>query len=255
MSTLISAISAFAATPTTLPSDTKLDLVLLIGQSNMAGRGKVEAEDKVANPRVWSLDKENQWVPAVDPIHFDKPQVAGVGLGTTFGKTLAEKNPDAVIGLIPSAFGGTSIDQWKKDGKLYSAAIARAKIAMKHGTLKAILWHQGESDSSAAKVPLYAATLDQLIADLRADLDAPEVPFIAGQIGRFHYAVSPEGEEFNARLLELPKRVPHTGVATSEGLTDLGDQTHFNSASLRELGRRYAGAYCELVRAAAQAEK
>ncbi len=243
----IAASLSNAELPTTLPADKSLDLFLLIGQSNMAGRGTPEPEDKTPHPRVWSLDKENQWIPAVDPLHFDKPQVAGVCLGLTFGKVLAEKNPDSYIGLIPSAVGGTSIDQWKKSGKLYEDAIARAKIAMTHGKLKGILWHQGESDSSAAKVPLYAAKLDKLIADLRTDLDAPEVPFIAGQIGEFHFAKVPGGEEFNNLLLELPNRVPHTGVAKSHGLTDRGDQTHFDSPSLREFGRRYAAIYLQLT--------
>ncbi|MFC1763010.1 sialate O-acetylesterase [Planctomycetota bacterium] len=75
-----------------------LDLYLLIGQSNMAGRGTVEPQDLEAHPRVLSLNKENQWIPAVDPIHFDK-SIAGVGPGRTFGLTLAEHAPTARIGL------------------------------------------------------------------------------------------------------------------------------------------------------------
>src|SRR5262245_32294917 len=78
----------------------KVHLYLLIGQSNMAGRGKVEAEDKKPHTRVLMLNKEDQWVPAVDPLHFDKGS-AGVGPGLTFGKTLAEADKEVTIGLIP----------------------------------------------------------------------------------------------------------------------------------------------------------
>ena len=45
---------------------------MLIGQSNMAGRGAVEAQDKKPHPRVLMLNKAGDWVPAVYPLHFDK---------------------------------------------------------------------------------------------------------------------------------------------------------------------------------------
>src|SRR5687767_14018933 len=54
----------------------KFHLYLLIGQSNMAGRGAVEEADKKPLPRVFMFTKEKAWAPAVDPQHFDKP-IAG----------------------------------------------------------------------------------------------------------------------------------------------------------------------------------
>ena len=123
------------------------ELFLLIGQSNMAGRGVVEEQDRVPIPRVFMLNKAMEWVPAVDPVHFDKPDIAGVGLARSFGKTLAFAAPDASIGLIPAAFGGTSLDEWKVGGKLYEEAVRRAKFAMRSGKLRGILWHQGEADA------------------------------------------------------------------------------------------------------------
>src|SRR5689334_22089321 len=97
-----------------------LQLFLLIGQPNMAGRGAVEAQDREPIPRVFMLNKSDEWVPAVDPLHFDKPEIAGVGIGRTFARVLANADPAATIGLIPSAFGGTSLEEWKPDGKLYT---------------------------------------------------------------------------------------------------------------------------------------
>src|SRR3954468_2526779 len=89
------------------------ELFLLIGQSNMAGRGPIEAQDREPIPGVYSLNKQMEWVPAIDPLHFDKPEIAAVGVGRTFAKTLLSVNPSASIGLIPCAFGGTSLEQWK----------------------------------------------------------------------------------------------------------------------------------------------
>ncbi|RZK15243.1 MAG: hypothetical protein EOO56_23260 [Hymenobacter sp.] len=51
----------------------KFRLYLLIGQSNMAGRGYVEAPDTVPNRRVLRLNPAGQWEVAKDPLHFDKP--------------------------------------------------------------------------------------------------------------------------------------------------------------------------------------
>ena len=49
---------------------------------------------------------------------------------------------------------------------------------------------------------------------------------------------------------ELPAKIPHTGFVSAEGLTDKGDQTHFDSESCREFGCRYAEAYLKLTKPA-----
>jgi hypothetical protein len=232
------------------PADVKLELFLLIGQSNMAGRGKIEPEDRRPHPRVWTLKKSDEWTPAVDPLHWDKPKVAGVGLGKTFGQTVADApgNESVHVGLIPCAFGGTSIDKWKKGDALYDEAVRRARVALKHGRLAGVLWHQGESDSgSEAKRAAYPAKLERLIADLRSDLNAPDAPFILGQLGPFHETKAPGSKPMSALLLAFPKTHPNTACAAAEGLTDIGDGTHFDARSLREFGRRYAEAYLKLA--------
>ena len=122
-------------------------LYLLAGQSNMAGRGKVEAQDKKEYPRLLMLNKEQRWVPAVSPMHFDK-SIAGVGPGRSFGRVMMEKNPDVVIGLIPCAAGGSAIETWVPGGyhgqtksHPWDDAIKRTRVAMESGVLKGILWH------------------------------------------------------------------------------------------------------------------
>ena len=138
-----------AAQTVALPSKDKFHLFLLVGQSNMAGRGIVTPANNEPHPRVLMLNKAGEWVPAVDPLHFDKP-VAGVGLGRSFGIAIAGATPDITVGLIPCAVGGSPIDAWKP-GVLYEPtkshpwddAMRRAHLALQSGTLKGILWHQG----------------------------------------------------------------------------------------------------------------
>jgi hypothetical protein len=233
-----------------LPPREAFHLFLLVGQSNMAGRGAVEAQDRVPHPRVLMLDKAGVWVPATDPMHFDKP-VAGVGLGRTFGAAIADAHPGITVGLIPAAVGGSPIESWQP-GVFYPPtsshpwddAIARARNALQAGTLKGILWHQGEADATPELAPLYEARLHDLVARFRVALDAPDVPFIVGQLGVFADAPwSDDRRVVDGAHRRLPGKVPHTAFVSAEGLVHGGDRTHFDAASLRAFGRRYADAY------------
>jgi hypothetical protein len=226
------------------PSKKKFHLYLLMGQSNMAGRGKVEAEDKTPNPRVLAFTTNGTWQVAVDPITWDKPTIAGVGPGVAFGKAMAQANPKVTIGLVPCAVGGTPLSRWEKGGDLYSNAVYRARLAMKSGRLNGVVWHQGESDSKPGLAETYGDRLAKMIQDIRAELGSPRLPFVVGQLGEFIYAREnnnlTEARLVNDTLARIPARVPHTGCASSAGLTHKGDQVHFDTASQRELGRRYA---------------
>jgi len=229
-----------------LPDKKDFQIFLLIGQSNMAGRGKpLEDQDKTAHPRVLLLNKDETWIPAVDPLHFDKPPIVGVGLGLTFAKTVADAQPEKSIGLVPAAFGGSAISEWAKGTRHYNASIARAKVALKDGTLAGILWHQGESDSDPAKAAIYQEKLDQLVKDLRADLESPNVPFVVGTLA--DKAKGDGAPVINVALRTLADRVPNTGCAIAKDLTMSSDNIHFDAASYREFGRRYAAEWLRLA--------
>ncbi len=238
-----------------LPEKENFHLFLLAGQSNMAGRGIVEEEDEVPHKRVFSLNQHDKWVPAVDPIHFDKPKIAGVGLGRTFGIILADKNPQITIGLIPCAAGGSPISVWEpgqywEQTKSYpfDDAIRRTETAMKYGVLKGILWHQGESDSKPGPAEVYEKKLHALINRFRTDLNEPKVPFIVGQMGR-HLEKSWDNSKELVNLAHetLPQKIKNTGFVLSKGFTFNEDKVHFDSKSLREFGRRYAEVYLSIT--------
>ncbi len=237
-----------AQVPAAVPEN--LQIFLLMGQSNMAGRGQVEEEDKVPIPGIFSLNRELAWVPAVEPVHFDRPFV-GSGLGRPFAKALLEANPSVAIGLVPCALGGSSLKQWTPGDKLYTEALTRARAALKSGKLKGILWHQGESDSGTEELARsYRERWTGFIDSLRRDLDAPEVPVLVGQLGEFLYrdngGASLHARIVNEQLALIPLSVPKTAFVLSAGLNHKGDKVHFDRAALHELGRRYALAYLGL---------
>ncbi|MCA9173029.1 MAG: sialate O-acetylesterase [Planctomycetales bacterium] len=238
-----------------LPGKGQFHLFVLAGQSNMAGRGKVEDVDKAPHPRVLVYTKDGRWAPAVDPLHFDKPGIVGVGLGRTFAIELAKLDPKVTIGLIPCAVGGSPISSWEPGGFHRSTnthpwddAMKRIHAALPAGTLKGILWHQGESDATPADAPKYAERLGQLVSRFRSELKAPETPFILGQIGQFpERPWTDDTRQVDRAHREAPEKIEHTAFVSSDGLTHKGDRVHFDSKSYRELGRRYAKAYLGLV--------
>jgi len=222
-----------------LPAKEKFHIYLLIGQSNMAGRGKVDPATNKSHPRVLKLDKQGKWVPATDPLHFDKPKIAGVGPGSGFGPVIAEASPGMTIGLIPAAVGGTPLSRWVKGGDLYERAVKLAKQNQKYGEIKGAIWHQGEGDSSKPELyNTYQERLSGMIQDLRKDLNEPEMPFVMGELGEFF--TRPGAPTVNQALHGISKTVPATAVASSKGLPAKSDQVHFNAEAEREFGKRYA---------------
>ncbi len=225
--------------------DTSFHIYLLAGQSNMAGRGDIDSISKIVHPQVLMLDKNNNWVPATDPVHFDKP-VAGVGPAISFATEMLGSNPKIRIGLVPCAWGGSSIKVWEPDsayltGHPYDDAVRRTKIAMQQGVLKGILWHQGESDNTPQGVDYYMEKIKTLVARFRSEFNTPDIPFVAGEIG--YFVKSPR---INPVLNQIPQYITNAATVSAEGLTANADQIHFNTASARELGKRYAIAIKQL---------
>jgi len=230
-----------------LPSKEKLHVYLLMGQSNMAGRGKVDPASEPNDRQLLVFTKEQTWAVAKDPLHWDKPKIAGVGPGLSFAKAMAEASPGTTIGLVPCAVGGTPLSRWEKGGDLYNAAVERARAAMKTGTLSGVLWHQGEADSSEKLASTYRERLVRMFQNLRADLGTPSLPIVAGELGRFHTErIGKPSQMINDALHAASKELSSVAVASSESLQDGGDKLHFGTEAQREFGRRYAAAMLKL---------
>lgn len=247
--------SVVSATQATVASKVPMHLFLLAGQSNMAGRGRVEDVDRAPHARVWMFDRNSQWAPAIEPMHFDKP-IAGVGPGRSFGVALAGDNPALHIGLIPTAVGGSPVTAWEP-GVLYKEtgafpwddSIRRARAALPAGELKAILWHQGESDANAQAAPQYEQRLRALIQRFRTELGNPTLPFIIGQLGRFEgHPWTEFVQQVDAAHRRIASEVLNVAYVSSEGLRDQGDNLHFSNEAEREFGRRYAEAYLAMTK-------
>ncbi|PNW26475.1 hypothetical protein BKP44_16915 [Formosa algae] len=213
----------------------------------MAGRAPIELQDQDTIPNVFLFtgNEEHPWEKAANPFNKystvrKRLDLQKIGPSYSFSKEMIKDNPITKIGLIVNAKGGTSIEEWKPGDTLYNEAISQAKKAMKLGVLKGIIWHQGEAN--AGRADAYMPKIKALIEALRKDLNSPNIPFVAGQLS----SDKPKRIEFNKMILELPTQVKNTAVVTSEHTSTI-DKTHFDSASQRVLGKRYAIKMKELL--------
>lgn len=233
------------AEPTTKPTKESFHIYLLMGQSNMVGRGTNGMATQETSPRILMLNTNGQWVIAKDPLHPKNGRIEpGVGPGMTFAKAMIKTDPNVTIGLVPCAVGGTPLRRWVHGGDLYEDAVKRAKLAAQSGTLSGMLWHQGESDSDKkGDADSYEARLAQMFKDFRTDVGAPNLPIVVGQLGNFlETEKHPFVDTVRNSLKHITETVPHVGYADSEGLTDKGDKLHFTAEAQREFGTRYAKA-------------
>jgi len=222
-------------------------LFLLVGQSNMAGRGKKYQSDNADNPAILKLDKAGSWTNCVEPVHFDK-RSAGACLATSFAREYVKDNPGEKVGLIPCAVGGTGIKRWIPGGDLFKKAVERARIAEKAGQIVGILWHQGEHDASKKELAdIYESQLTAVVEGFRKELGS-QVAFVAGGLGEYlpnhknkqGKADIPYSKEVTAATKRVMAKLPRCAFASSDGITEtIGDTLHFSTPSLREFGRRY----------------
>ena len=252
---------AVEADPWQIPDDKEdFHIFLLMGQSNMAGGipgRELTDEDKTPVPGI-VIRRGKGWIPAAHPIHLGGKK-NGFGLGLPFAKEYKKRHPGVTVGLVPCASGGKRIDLLKKGSNLYRAAMGKSQLALNMGTIKGVLWHQGESDTvTDERADSYAPKLYQLIADVRADLGIRDLPFIVGDLGQL-YGIGENRDpdpdkvarvrKVRTALRGVPENVKNTALVETTGLTysDAPKCTHFDKKSYIILGQRYAEAYERVI--------
>lgn len=214
---------------------------LLIGQSNMAGRGIISEAIPVDTTHIKIL-RNGRWHKMFRPINPDR-SFSGVSLAESFAEAYAKKyNVD--VGLICAADGGTKLEQWQVGSLLYESAVSQAKLALRTSTIVGVLWHQGESDCAPELAQTYKERFEVIMHALRKELGLEDVPFILGELGSFlpDYTKSEFTKNYlqvNEQLNKIAKENKFTGIASADGLTANEDNLHFNAKSLYEFGLRY----------------
>ncbi len=224
---------------------------LMIGQSNMAGRGFVNEVEPIVNERIKVL-RAGRWQPMYVPVNGDR-RTAGISLAESFADAYSkEHNVD--VGLIPCADGGTNLMQWSVGGLLFTNAIYQAKLASRTSTIAGVLWHQGEFDCEVEQYTVYEEKCTEILNAFRNMLDLHDVPFLVGQLGEFlqDYQgwehIRKNHPYVNEALKSMVRHNDMMGFVSSEGLKGNPDNLHFCSAALREFGLRYYEEFKKLER-------
>ncbi|XP_030495335.1 probable carbohydrate esterase At4g34215 [Cannabis sativa] len=239
------------------------NIFILAGQSNMAGRGGLIINDDRTRTQIWDgvvpsasrpnpsvlrLNAKLSWVQAHEPLHadIDVASVDGVGPGMAFANAVLADDPsNGPIGLVPCAIGGTNISQWEKGTPLYRHMVkrARASVAADGGTIRALLWYQGESDTILKQdAEVYGRRLERLFQDIRLDLMSPMLPIIQVALasGVGPYVDTVREAQFGTELLNVRTVDPI-------GLTVGPDKLHLTTESQVQLGEMMADAFLKFL--------
>jgi hypothetical protein len=258
-----------------------LEIFILSGQSNMSGRGGLQSKRGADGHmhKVWDgivpqecdaepgsilrLTATLEWEEAHEPLHHDidtgKP--TGVGPGLVFAASLLrshdsvakseEKQPrkKPAIGLVPCAVGGTTMSEWKKGGFLYDRMIQRTKVAIeKGGTLKALLWYQGESDTtSKASGASFGSKLATFLQDVRTDLQSPDFPIIQVGIQWGHHPQPAILEEVRQAQIAAADPSKHVYIVDALGLPLQSDNLHLTTEAQTTLGLMLVEKYISVI--------
>ena len=235
------------------PEDDSYDIFLLIGQSNMAGRGPmIEGDQEVYSDKVFLLDKSGKAVPATNPLNQystvgKSVSLQQIGPGFSFSKKLAQETGRKIL-LVVNARAETAISEWLPDASTgyFNAAVQRTKQALAlGGELKAVLWHQGCHDSyKQSDIDVYLSRLRTIVVEFRKQTQTASV-FIAGELPQWR----PYSAAFNKMLKDIYFNVPYADYVSSEGCTCVSpdnDDPHFSRDGQILLGERYADKVLEI---------
>ncbi|KAI8083453.1 SGNH hydrolase-type esterase domain-containing protein [Thamnidium elegans] len=247
------------------------DIWVMAGQSNMRGHGFLQdpfRTDVPDFPPVHLFDSTETWCQSSDPTHriflserkvhhtlpdptVRNPDICkyrGASLGPSFA---AHYEPGVPVGLIASAHGGVSLNNWKRpveltaetyDSTLYGAMISR--IEKVGNNIAGVLWYQGESDTkNASDAETYGERFQLWVKELRLDIRA-NLPVLFVQLST-HQVTIPAMKQ-NWKTVQDQQRQLMSGTDFMVGVSSidcgLDDRVHVSKDGLAVIGKRLARA-------------
>ncbi len=228
------------------------EVFLLAGQSNARGVANNDNDLGAVSDRVSTIDTINHYFPpnfpalfsSGDPMPFAAyvPLTAGKRVFPMGGSSWAwgelgdylVRRLNVPVLFYNAGWDAATVDNWSNTAKgvpacnLYFCAVnwpnlqpyTNLRNLMGYygatGGFRAVLWHQGESESiRPSTIPIYAARLDSLIRKTRQDFDNRVIPWVVSR-------VSFDGQTTSAAVLNQQQTVIQTpGLNVFQGpLTD-----------------------------------
>lgn len=235
------------------------DLWIIAGQSNASGYGRAPYDDgpelglhMLRHDGAWSL-ASHPLSDATDSVFQSSRETYNTGHSPFlhFARALKRelRHP---IGLLPAALGGSSLADWHPErGPLF--ANLKAMAARTGGSVKGILWYQGETDAEPGKAEDYLPRFLESIAGWRKALALPELPILTVQLARYR-SEKPGMEDREWSLVreaqrQAALRVLHVFAVPALDLP-LDDTIHIGTSGNLILGARLAACALGAVYAA-----
>ncbi|MFH6604002.1 sialate O-acetylesterase [Maribacter algicola] len=227
------------------PDQEEISVYIMAGQSNMAGRGLVAPKDTIPHERLLTTNAKEQLILAKEPLHWYEPPRTGLDCGLSFGRSLLDGNPNEYILVLPTAIGGSSIQQWINDLEHHDVPLLSnfknmVRFGKKYGTIKGIIWHQGESDTLKDEdLEKYPERLSVLFQKFRTIIGNDSLPIVLGELGSFNKH-NARWQQINKAIHDYTKTDPFSAYIKTQDLQHKGDSIHFDANGQREMGKRFA---------------
>ena len=202
-------------------NNTIYDIFIIAGQSNThQGRG-LDHNIDTPDSNIFQLGRFSLYNHVIgiaqEPLQHHTSDDQRIGFGLTFCKLYNQNinlENNRVL-IIPCGYGGTSISDWSSNNKLYKDLVNRVNFVLKkypESKVKAVLWHQGESDVNNQN---YAPKLDTFILQIQKDLGG-NTPFILGGMVPYWAALKPTHVAQQNIIKSTPERIPNTAYANPD---------------------------------------
>ncbi len=221
------------------------ELFVGAGQSNSTNSGGLGSKsplDGRTKPQSGQVStfSGTEWRVADDPQPGVHDKSGNGSFWPAFGDAMAEKYK-VPVGVAVTGHGGTSINQWKKDGELFNWTLKRMQ-QLGPGGFRAVLWHQGESDAATMDAQTYAAGLGQIIRDFK-EAAGWEFPWFVAH-ATYHPGMPPfEGVRNGQKMLwdqKIALEGPDTDAMTGDLRDKGGKGIHFSKKGLELHGKAWA---------------
>lgn len=231
-------------------------MFVFAGQSNMVGMA-----------RIYDFPTEYQTLPGNVVMYVEGSakdlkaagKAKGWGPEISFAKEMAKRYPNDTIIIVKYAVGGTSLYGWRRDwyvsGGLtandrkaphYSRLMDLVKTvsAREHTSPAAFFWLQGEADHNyGSTFSEYRDMLSVFIRDIRKDLGSDSLPFIAGRLQKYEYAIRTDVRDAQNAV---GSSVGNTRIISTDDLRRI-DKVHYDAYGLVTIGKRFVEAYLDLT--------
>ena len=181
------------------------DVIFCTGQSNMFNR--LETFPTLMNEELSEAYEDVRYMNSFDEISEWKVTMENSkqfsALGFLIGKRMIKKDSDVPIGLISSSLGGSSIMQWiptysvnwdsqakrmmagaSSKGGLYTQRL----LPLKNLKASAVVWYQGEANTTFESGTVYEQALTSLINNWRKTFNDEDLPFVVIQLPTANFA-------------------------------------------------------------------